>query len=99
MSELPNDVLPLLVLGATVGAICGAVFFGGLAWTLRRLPDARSPGVLVGTSLVARLAVVAVAAAVVVPRGLVAAAGLVVGMLAVRTVMVRRLADTDGGGR
>jgi F1F0 ATPase subunit 2 len=91
------DVMSLLVLGAAAGAVAGGVFFGGLAWTLRRLPHARSPGVLVAASLVVRLAVVAGAAVVVVERGLVAAAGLLAGVLVVRTFVVRRLAPDDGG--
>lgn len=44
-----------------VGLIAGTVFFGGLWWTVRRLPTARRPLVLYFGSLAVRAAVVALA--------------------------------------
>ena len=39
------------------GITIGLFFFGGLAWTVRRLPGARHPAVLVLTSFVVRMSV------------------------------------------
>lgn len=77
-----------LALGTVVGLTCGAVFFGGLRWTLSQLETARRPAVLVFSSFVIRGVVVA-GALVAFSGGRLARilAGLV-GLLVVRTAMV-----------
>ena len=45
-----------LALALAVGAVLGAWFFGGLLWTVCRLPSTRHPVLLVLASFVIRLA-------------------------------------------
>src|SRR5690606_6360217 len=52
----------IVLAGALLGTVAGVVAFGGLSWTLARLPRSRSPGLLVAASLLVRLAVVALVA-------------------------------------
>lgn len=47
-----------LFLAVLVGAALGAFFFGGLWWTVRRLPDSEHPVLLMLASLLVRIAVV-----------------------------------------
>ena len=77
-----------LALGTVVGLVCGAVFFGGLRWTLLRVQTARRPAALVFSSLMIRSAVV-VGALVGFSGGRLARvlSGLV-GLLVVRTAIV-----------
>lgn len=97
------DALSAVLTGAVglaAGAGAGAAFFTGLAATVRRLPDTSRPVALVAGSVIARfvlLAVVLVALALLGPWSLLAG---VVGVLAARTVLVRRAsAGTGGSGR
>lgn len=86
-------VLPL-ALGILGGAIAGALFFGGLWWTARRLATADRPAMLVATSLLVRfvaLAAVLVLLALVDPLALV---GGVVGLLVARTVLTRGIGSS-----
>ena len=46
-----------LVLFAMLGVALGGLFFGGLWWTVRRLPRSRSPWLLYFVSMLVRLAV------------------------------------------
>lgn len=49
----------LILTGALLaGWLVGAAFFGGLWWTVRRLPDAKNPGLLMVGSLVLRTTLV-----------------------------------------
>lgn len=80
----------IVLAGALLGTVAGVVAFGGLSWTLARLPRSRSPGLLVAASLLVRLAVVALVALVAASAGLVAVVALLGGLLATRTVLVRR---------
>lgn len=47
-----------IVFAAGIGIVLGALFFGGLWWTVRRLPRSGHPALLVGGSLLVRGAVV-----------------------------------------
>lgn len=85
-----------LALGLALGVVAGGSYFGGLAWTLRRLPTAGSPGVLVVASLLVRLAALAGLVFVATTGGLVTIAALLLALLAVRTVLVRRAAAVEG---
>ncbi len=78
-----------LAIGLLAGLVGGAAFFGGLRWTIRRLPSARRPVLLATASFVVRgvlLAGLLVAVSAGSPVRVVAGLG---GVLAVRTVMVR----------
>lgn len=84
------QIATLVLMGTVLGAVAGLVAFGGLSWTLHRLPGARSPGLLVATSLLVRLTSVAAVVLVAATAGLAAVAGLLAGLLATRTLLVRR---------
>ena len=47
-----------IALGLLGGAVLGGLFFGGLWWTVRRVPEGRSPAALVLGSFVIRTAAV-----------------------------------------
>jgi len=47
-----------LALALIAGGALGCLFFGGLWWTVRRVPDARHPALLVLASLLVRTAAV-----------------------------------------
>jgi F1F0 ATPase subunit 2 len=51
-----NDLVSLMI-ALVAGMALGAVAFGGLWWTVRRLPTAKSPALLTVGSLVARLGI------------------------------------------
>lgn len=77
-----------VTLGALVGLVAGLVFFGGLRWTVSRLDTARRPAVLVISSLLMRVAVVAGALVVFSDGRLARVLAGLGGLLVVRTVMV-----------
>lgn len=80
-----------LLFAAAAGAFLGLFFFGGLWWTLKRLPDSRKPQLVMAVSFLVRSAL-AVAGFWVVTDGrwerLVAA---LAGFLVMRMVLMRRL--------
>ena len=88
-----------LIVGFCVGAVVGIFYFGGLWFTLRRLPPARHPIVLALGSLVLRTGI-AVAVLVLMVRGgrwqrlLLCVAGFVVARLVL--VGVLRRPPTEG---
>jgi F1F0 ATPase subunit 2 len=51
-----NDLLPL-ILAAVAGAVLGAIFFGGLWWTVRRALASPRPALWFVTSLLLRMGV------------------------------------------
>ncbi len=81
-----------LLAGVVAGFALGALYFGVLWRTLSKLPDARAPGLLMAASLVGRL-VVMLAALYMLGRwgGWLALVGALVGVVAARTVQLRRL--------
>jgi F1F0 ATPase subunit 2 len=99
------------LVGAGLGLLASAAFFGGLAVTVERLPAARRPALLVLGSFLLRFAFVAVVLAAVAgwlpPAGLLgAAAGLVLGRQLVvhhhgrrAAPLERRRVTSAGGGR
>lgn len=78
------------------GLALGGFFFGGLWWTVRRLPGARHPAALALSSFLARTVVTA-GGLFVAADGRVGplAAGLAA-LLAVRFVLIRRLGPAPG---
>jgi F1F0 ATPase subunit 2 len=81
-----------LLAGAVAGFALGALYFGVLWRTLSKLPHVRAPWLLMAVSLVARLAVM-LAALYVLGRwgGWLALVGALVGVVAARTLQLRRL--------
>ncbi len=77
-----------IAVGALVGLVAGLVFFGGLRWTVSRLDTARRPAVLVVSSLLVRVAVVAGAFVVFSGGSLTRVLAGLGGLLVVRTLMV-----------
>jgi F1F0 ATPase subunit 2 len=77
-----------IAMGALVGLVAGLVFFGGLRWTVSRLDTARRPAVLVVSSLLVRVAVVAGAFVVFSGGSLTRVLAGLGGLLVVRTLMV-----------
>lgn len=93
----PTLVQGLAGLGA--GALLGSVYLGALWWTVRRLPAARRPGLLLVASLAVRLTLLLGGLGWVADgRWPVLAAG-VVGFVLVRTVLVRRWGPAAATGR
>jgi F1F0 ATPase subunit 2 len=92
MSELPlSELLLTLALPFVVGIALGLFFFGGLWWTVQRIPTAEFPGALALGSMVIRT-LITVAGFYWIMDGswerLLAAAA---GFLLARVVMVRRV--------
>jgi F1F0 ATPase subunit 2 len=90
----------LWTLAAAGGASVGLLYFGGLWWTIRRLPDAGHPAALVLGSFAVRTALAGLAFFVLFagdPSRLVAALG---GFVLVRVGLVRRVrpAPVESGG-
>lgn len=87
-----------LVTAALAGALLGAFYFGGLWWTVRRMPRVRHPLTLYFGSLAGRLAVVVVALYGVLtlydwPQLVTS----LVGFIAMRTALVRLLGQAPSG--
>ncbi|WP_201750258.1 ATP synthase subunit I [Tautonia marina] len=85
----PETVVPL-ILAFTAGGLIGAIAFGGLWLTVRRLPTSRRPGLLLLGSFVGRLGICLPLIFVVMGGHWERLAACLVGLLAVRTVMIRR---------
>ncbi len=88
-----------LAIGLAAGIVGGVGFFGGLWWTVRRLPDARRPVLLATASFLLRGLLLASLLVLVAGGEPVRVVAGLVGVLAVRTVMVRRTraASTEEG--
>jgi F1F0 ATPase subunit 2 len=88
------------VLIVAAGGVLGWLYFGGLWWTVRRLPGADHPAALVLGSFVLRAVLVAVGFVVLLAGDPLRLVAVLVGFLAVRGVLVRRvrLATPSGGG-
>lgn len=87
-----------LALGTTTGFALGLAYFGGLLWTVRRLPGSRQPWLLAGASFFVR-ALVAVGVLLLLTRtGSVAAtASSLLGFVAARVALTRGTATRPAG--
>jgi F1F0 ATPase subunit 2 len=81
----------LLGIAFVGGAANGAFFYGGLWWTVRRVPRARRPGVLLLVSFAVRLGVALPAIYLVSAGGLGRLALCMAGLLIARVALVRIL--------
>ena len=86
-----------IILAALAGFAAGASFYGGLHWTLRRLPSSPHPALLTLSSFVTRTAIVAAALLAVGygnwQRMLAATGGLIAARIALTGVLSRFPAD------
>ncbi len=87
--------LPDIALALALGAVLGAWFFGGLWWTVRRLPAARHPALLALASLVVRMVTVVGGMVWLAGRHWTLPAVALAALLAVRLWMVRRWGKRD----
>jgi len=87
-----------LVVGLGVGLALGWLHFGALWRTLSALPKARMPGLLMAASLIARFAVL-LAGFYLLARwgGWLALAGALIGVVAVRAWLLRRIGRPPHG--
>ncbi len=85
-----NLVLPGL--GAAAGGLLlGALYFGGLWWTVRRLPTARHPAALIAGSFLLRAAVAAAGIVVIAGGEPIPLLCAVAGFITARTIAIRRV--------
>jgi F1F0 ATPase subunit 2 len=87
-----------LALSLAAGLALGAMYFGGLWWTVRRLPAARRPALFTLGSYLGRNALAAAGLWLVMAGDWRRLAAALAGMLLVRLVLVRRLGPAPGGG-
>ena len=80
---------------ALAGGALGALHFGGLWYTLRRLPRVRRPGLWMGGSFILRTVVVLAGFYAIVGAGLPAVVAAMSGFIAVRLIFGRRLRPRD----
>lgn len=79
-----------LAIGLTAGLLAGALFFGGLRWTLSRLTTTPRPTLLAAASFLVRTALVVAILLVTIDGRLVRAVSVLGGFVIVRTVLVAR---------
>ncbi len=90
-------------LGTAAGTVLGLAYFGGLLWTVRRLPRSSRPWLLAGLSFLVRTVVVVGVLVVLARTGsVVALATSLLGFLGARIVLTRAVAARPapaGGAR
>lgn len=85
-----------VVAGGLAGALLGALYFGGLWLTVRRVERVRRPALWLGASYLGRLALAAAGfGLLVVLGGLPAVASALAAFLAMRYGLIRRLGEAD----
>jgi len=88
-----------LAAAATAGALLGACYFGGLWWTVRRMPRSQTPLLLYfGSLLIRSVAVLALVYGVLVQYGWHAVAVLLIGFVAARMLLIRRWGRAPSAG-
>ena len=87
-----------LIVAFAAGCLVGLGYFGLLWWTVRRIPTARRPGLLLVGSLVGRLAASLTAFYVVMDGRWECLFACLAGFLVVRQVMIGRLRPSRGVG-
>lgn len=82
---------PTAAVAFVAGVILGGLYFGLLWATVRRLPHARRPGLLAAASLVTRVLLLAAGLWVVMQGEALRLLVALAGVLAARTLMIRRI--------
>lgn len=95
MTDAPTTAL-LLAASALWGLALGGAYFAALGWTVRRLPGARRPGLLLLASFLVRSGLLLAGLAVVLDGRWERAAAFLAGFLAARTLALRRSAVRPG---
>jgi F1F0 ATPase subunit 2 len=96
MTVTGNEPMVLAV-AAVWGMVLGALYFGGLWLSLRLVPGRRRPRGPVGALYAARLAVALAGFWAALTAGPLALGAAMVGFIAMRALMVRRLGGVSGG--
>ena len=78
-----------IIVGLGAGALLGLFFFGGLWWTVHRLPVSRRPSLLAFSSFLVRGLVVAGGIVLISDGSLVRILAALVGIIVARTVFVQ----------
>ena len=89
--------VPSLLLGLVAGLALGALYFGGLSWTVRRLPTWRRPQRALLVSYAARSLAVLPAFVLLALQGVAPLLAAFVGFLAVRFALQATTLATGGG--
>ena len=84
-----------LLVSALAGAALGGVFFGLLWATVRRLPDSRSPVLLLGLSYLLRLAILLGGLWLIMAGDWWRLVAALVGVVAIRSYLLRRIAGAE----
>lgn len=79
-----------LAAGLVTGLVCGALYFGGLWLTVRRLPDFKRPGLMMTLSFIVRAGLTLGAFALVAGNSATVFAACLLGFLVARQVGVHR---------
>ncbi len=87
-----------LLVSCSAGLLAGSVFFGGLWWTVVRVATARSPKLLLLESFLVRAAVALLVLYFSAGEDMVGFGGYLLGFLAARTAVMRRLRRSPQGG-
>lgn len=94
LSELarlnPVDTIWLVGPAFLGGLVLGFVFFGGLWWTVRRVPDAGQPGLLVAASFAVRTLTVLAGMYWMMDGRIERLAACMMGFLVARLILLRR---------
>jgi F1F0 ATPase subunit 2 len=85
------ETVATLLACLVAGVALGLIFFGGLWWTLQRVPQVRHPGLLVAASLALRSAVVMTGLFLVFDDQLERLGAALLGVFAVRAWLRRRI--------
>lgn len=89
----------LLGAGAIAGIVLGLAYFGGLWWTVRRLPSSRRPGLWITASVLLRLALLLPILYLLLQLGFAPFAATVGGFIVARIALSRWFHADTGGGR
>lgn len=90
------DLILPLILPLLVGFVLGLFFFGGLWWTVQRLPTSQYPGPLALGSMMLRLGTTVIIFYLVMDGQWERLLACTVGFLVARTLLVRRVQPQKG---
>lgn len=80
-----------MILGFLGGVVLGILFFGGLYWSVNKLPEVKHPGLLMMASLLLRMAILLAGLYLVMRGDIKNLLAAVVGVMLVKFVMIARV--------
>lgn len=80
-----------MVVGFFGGVVLGLVFFGGLYWSVNKLPTVKNPALLMMGSMVARMAILLVGLYFLMAGDIKNLLAAVVGVMVIKFVMIARV--------